>query len=376
MPPENPSQGGTAAPLQFEIIARGKGTAVVRLAGRRAPVLVLHRDVVTQFQQAAEAAVLRLRSGESSADATQALVNSFNAIVDQFVIESERFAESLFEVHKHDGEAAGQEFDQEIAALKALRDDGDTRSKTPVASPHFEIRHNDEFVARAEARDGRTIHANVIVSHVGAGLSASEVRAADAPHGIFNRLLDPGDRVAITFAESAEMPQRPDRQARKRDSPPTVHRAPTLKISTARTPELEAYLGADAHLQAVVDYVEGTCVLKVDSVTVHEDGHTTGTRWLRQHLLPSDWVEITYLGRMDRETERNLQVVELEVLDALNHLRKLRGLTPLDAVPEAPFCSFCGAGKSDVGALVEGVHAVICDRCATEVQRLMRKPPE
>jgi hypothetical protein len=77
---------------------------------------------------------------------------------------------------------------------------------------------------------------------------------------------------------------------------------------------------------------------------------------------------------MDDETKRNLQVAEREVLNALNDLRRFRGLQALNALPEPPFCSFCGEGKNEVGALVEGLNAAICDQCAAEAQRLMRKP--
>jgi hypothetical protein len=77
---------------------------------------------------------------------------------------------------------------------------------------------------------------------------------------------------------------------------------------------------------------------------------------------------------MDDEAKRELQMAERELLNALNDVRRTRGLEPLDAPPEPPFCSFCGEGKSEVGALVEGLNASICDQCAAEAQRLMRKP--
>jgi hypothetical protein len=79
---------------------------------------------------------------------------------------------------------------------------------------------------------------------------------------------------------------------------------------------------------------------------------------------------------MDEEAKRNLQIAEREVLNSLNDLRRLRGMQPLNAFPEPPFCSFCGEGKSEVGALVEGLNAFICDQCAAEAQRLMRTPLE
>jgi hypothetical protein len=79
---------------------------------------------------------------------------------------------------------------------------------------------------------------------------------------------------------------------------------------------------------------------------------------------------------VNAEDKRNLQVAELDLLNAFNDLRRIRGLAPLNAMPEPPFCSFCGEGKNEVGALVEGLNAFICDQCAAEAQRLMRKPSE
>ena len=78
---------------------------------------------------------------------------------------------------------------------------------------------------------------------------------------------------------------------------------------------------------------------------------------------------------MNPEDKRNLQIVEGELLKAFNDVRRIRGLEPLNALPEPPFCSFCGEGKNEVGALVKGLKAYICDQCAAEAQRLMRKPP-
>jgi len=34
-------------------------------------------------------------------------------------------------------------------------------------------------------------------------------------------------------------------------------------------------------------------------------------------------------------------------------------------------CSFCGRSKAEVGALVAGLHAAICDRCVVEAQKVI-----
>jgi hypothetical protein len=261
-------------------------------------LLLLHRDVVTNFQNAAKAAVLRMRGGDVSADAVQDLTNSFNSLVDQFVIESERWAESLWEVHKDDTAAIDKEFDEELAALKQLRNDEDGEASIRPTNPHFEIEHNGTLVARADAKDERVIHAYVMVSreHGGATLTASEIRATDTPYGILNRQLSPGDRVSLTFVSDDEV-SKVDRRVIKKGpmGTATAKRGPRLTISTTRTPELHAYLGADAHVQAVLDYIEGKCVLQVDSVTIQDNGDTTGTRWLRQEIAPGESVQIEYV---------------------------------------------------------------------------------
>ncbi len=61
-----------------------------------------------------------------------------------------------------------------------------------------------------------------------------------------------------------------------------------------------------------------------------------------------------------------------ELLDAFNEVRAVRGEPPLTEFPEPPFCSFCGKGRSETGALVEGLDAHICLLCASEAARLLR----
>ena len=68
---------------------------------------------------------------------------------------------------------------------------------------------------------------------------------------------------------------------------------------------------------------------------------------------------------------RALRAAERELLGATNQLRAMRGYPPLNELPEPPFCSFCGRAKSEVGVLVEGLDAYICQDCAAEAQRLL-----
>ncbi len=58
---------------------------------------------------------------------------------------------------------------------------------------------------------------------------------------------------------------------------------------------------------------------------------------------------------MKDDEKRNLQVVE-------------------GARPRTPVCSFCGKSKDEVGALIAGGSAYICDECVAEMQRQLRRP--
>lgn len=66
------------------------------------------------------------------------------------------------------------------------------------------------------------------------------------------------------------------------------------------------------------------------------------------------------------------KLVERELLALLNEMRELQGEPPATEIPEPPFCSFCGRGKNEVGGLIEGLSAHICDACASEVWQVFR----
>jgi hypothetical protein len=285
------------SPMQFEIIAKGKGSAVVRLAGRRAPVLLLHRDVVTQFQNAAEAIALRMRSNRTNADGVQALIMSFNSMVDQFVVESERFAESLFDLQQNDPDAGSKEFETEMAALKELREDGDLSNRPVLENPYFDITLNGSTLARADTGHGHVIHALVHLISSGASLTAGEVRAADAPHGILNCELSPGDRLAIRFGcDGASLKQNNTVTRATFKYPTDDQRLPMLKVSTSKKPEVCAHLGAYETLQAVMDFREGKCTLKVGSMSIDENGDSTGTHWLTYEVEVGECIQIEYVA--------------------------------------------------------------------------------
>ena len=51
-----------------------------------------------------------------------------------------------------------------------------------------------------------------------------------------------------------------------------------------------------------------------------------------------------------------------------------RNLQVVPGSARAPVCSFCGKSKDEVGALIAGDAAYICDECVAEMQRQLRRP--
>jgi len=114
----------TTQPIPIDVIAKGKGTAVVTLADRRAPMLLLRRDIVTLLQNTAEAAILRIRAGDPNAEAVQALLDALKTATDQYEVECDRFTDRIWGTHGDDSETIGKEFEGEMDALKRLWSDG------------------------------------------------------------------------------------------------------------------------------------------------------------------------------------------------------------------------------------------------------------
>jgi hypothetical protein len=78
---------------------------------------------------------------------------------------------------------------------------------------------------------------------------------------------------------------------------PTWTRAPRpkiLKVSTSKKNSIDARLGVEEQLQAVINLTSRGCVLEVDAMTVLADGSTNGKRWLQQRLRPGQRVKIAY----------------------------------------------------------------------------------
>ena len=112
------------ASTRFEVLAKGKGAAVLALPGRRAPMLLLRHEMVTRLQDASKAAILRIKAGDVDAGAVQTLSDLLDLLMGQFGRESERFTSLIFDTSKQDADRARKDFDDEMAALDAFWGDG------------------------------------------------------------------------------------------------------------------------------------------------------------------------------------------------------------------------------------------------------------
>ena len=185
------------------------------------------------------------------------------------------------------------------------------------------------MLANAGFADISVLSAHVIVMSEGsASLSVHGMRNSRKRQEHFDwisRPLRPGDQIQIAYVASgrATKPQsrssidvatiedveaelkrlqdqlaefEPRAAAEPISEPPTWTRAPrprTLRISTgART--VDARLGEEEQLQAVLNYTRRGCVLEVDAMSVLGDGSTKGTRWLKKELRTGQQVKITY----------------------------------------------------------------------------------
>lgn len=67
-----------------------------------------------------------------------------------------------------------------------------------------------------------------------------------------------------------------------------------LRVSLQNGPMVNASLGEEDQLQAVLKFTPKGCELQVDSLTVLDGGHTKGTHWLREQISPGCSIQITY----------------------------------------------------------------------------------
>jgi hypothetical protein len=69
-----------------------------------------------------------------------------------------------------------------------------------------------------------------------------------------------------------------------------------LQISINSGQVVEALLGDEDQLQAVMNFDPGKCSLEVDAISTLEGGYTKGRQWLSKELQPGDRVRIKFLS--------------------------------------------------------------------------------
>jgi hypothetical protein len=193
--------------------------------------------------------------------------------------------------------------------------------------PYFKVAHNGKVLANAGSPRISVLIAHVIVGAQGpASLTAHGMRATKKRREHFDWISQPlrsGDHVEIAYVAKAratkprsksvtdisnieEELQRLQAQlgefearATQQAAPqlPTWTRAPRpriLRVSTSKISTIDATLGDEEHLQAVLNFTSCGCVLEVDAMTVLDDGSTKGKTWLKTKLRLGQRVRITY----------------------------------------------------------------------------------
>jgi hypothetical protein len=196
--------------------------------------------------------------------------------------------------------------------------------------PYFKVMHNGKLLANAGLSTIAVLNAYVTVGPQGpAFLGVGGMRVTKKRHEHFewvSQSLRPGDEVSIAYVASGKSTRPISKRVHQvRDAqsieeelrrlqaqiaefearapveppiqPPNCTRAPRprmLKVSTSRRQPIDAELGDEEQLQAVLNLTAGSCVLEVDATTVLDDGSTKGKRWLQQELRPGQQVRITY----------------------------------------------------------------------------------
>jgi hypothetical protein len=196
---------------------------------------------------------------------------------------------------------------------------------------YFDVKLNGSLLALAGATDIAVLDAHVIVSARGvASLSVGGLRTVAGTHehiSWVSQKLRSGDQVEIAYllrgveataprttavSEAAsdvleelknlqaELEQRskearsyPSRQFQMWTRAP---RPRILKVWTQSGGEVDADLGTEEQLQAVLIFAGGTCELEVDALTVAQDGTTKGRRWLQQRMDPGEQLRISYVS--------------------------------------------------------------------------------
>jgi hypothetical protein len=106
--------------VTLEVLARGEGHSVARLAGNKMPVLVLRPDAIAELRRLFEAAVLRVRALQESqtSDAITEFARRFEDLFSRYDTEAKAVGAVMSERTDHD--AVLREFEREMNALNQL----------------------------------------------------------------------------------------------------------------------------------------------------------------------------------------------------------------------------------------------------------------
>jgi len=106
--------------VTLEVLARGEGHAVARLAGNKMPVLVLRPDAIAELRRLFEAAAVRVRTlpGSRTSDAIAAFVRTFEVLLSRYDTEAKAYGAVISQ--RTDYDAVRQEFEREMTALNQL----------------------------------------------------------------------------------------------------------------------------------------------------------------------------------------------------------------------------------------------------------------
>jgi len=196
--------------------------------------------------------------------------------------------------------------------------------------PYFKVSHNGKVLANAGRASIDVLSAHVVVGAQGpASLAVGGMRATRKRQEHFewiSRSMHPGDQVQIAYVATGRGSRPVSRSATEvgdmhsiqeelerleaelgefesragadpAPAAPTLTRAASpriLRVSTSEQEAIDALLGAEVQLQAVLSLTARGCVFEVAAMTVLPDGSTNGKRWLQQELRPGQEVRITY----------------------------------------------------------------------------------